>query len=52
MILLWYKQDPKRGLRALAAAHCHLEDLGVATSSSELQIALGAVDFPEQIRAA
>src|SRR5438309_7430529 len=51
-ILLWHGQDFECGLRALAATYGHLEDLGLATGGSELQIALGAVDLPEQVRAA
>src|SRR3989442_6809874 len=51
-ILLWQGQNLERGLRALAAPYGHLEDLGVAASGGELQIALGAVDLPEQGRAA
>src|SRR6266496_4083209 len=51
-ILLWHGQDLERGLRALAAAYGHLKDLGVTAISGELQIALGAVNLPEQVRAA
>src|SRR5213594_4064108 len=51
-ILLWHGQHLERGLRALAAPYGHLEDLGVAAGGGELQIALGAVDLPEQVRAA
>src|SRR5712691_370304 len=51
-ILLWRGEDLERGLRALAAAYVHLEDLGLAADGGELQIALGAVDLPEQVRAA
>src|SRR6266704_5792614 len=51
-ILLWHGQDLERGLRTLAAAHDHLEDLRVAAGGGELQIALGAVDLPEQVGAA
>src|SRR2546425_4955788 len=51
-ILLRHGQDLERGLRALAAAYGHLEDLGLAAGGGELQIALGAVDLPEQVRAA
>src|SRR5205085_6658275 len=51
-ILLWHGQDLERGLRALAAAYVHREDLGLAAGGGELQIALGAVDLPEQVRAA
>src|SRR6266699_5339715 len=51
-ILLWHGQDFERGLRALAAVYGHLEDLGLAAGGGELQIALGAVDLPEQVRAA
>src|SRR3954452_24905991 len=32
--------------------HRQFEDLGLAAQSGELQIALSAVDFPEQVRAA
>ena len=32
--------------------HRHFEDLGLAAGGGELQIALSAVDFPEQVRAA
>src|SRR5712691_7825056 len=51
-ILLWHDQHLERGLRALAAPYGHLEDLDLAAGGSELQIALGAVDLPEQVRAA
>ncbi len=51
-ILLWHGQHLERGLHALAAAYGHLEDLGLAAGGGELQIALGAVDLPEQVRAA
>src|SRR2546428_6016735 len=45
-ILFRHGQDLERGLRALAAAYGHLEDLGLAACGGELQIALGAVYFP------
>src|SRR3989442_15864831 len=51
-ILLWHGQRLERGLRALAAPYGHLEDLGVAARGGGLQIALGAVDLPEQVPAA
>src|SRR2546427_12816218 len=51
-IFLWHGQHLERGLRTLAAAYGHLEDLGVAAGCGELQIALGPVDLPEQVRAA
>src|SRR5438445_7943480 len=51
-ILLRHGQDLERGLPALTAAYGHLEDLGLAAGGGELQIALGAVDLPEQVRAA
>src|SRR5713101_3194036 len=51
-ILLWHGQYLERGLRALAAPYGHFEDLGLAAGGGELQIALGAVDLPEQVRAA
>src|SRR5258708_15062559 len=50
-IALWHGQDLERGLRALAAADVHLEDLGLPPGGGELQIALGALDLPEQGRA-
>src|SRR5260221_7673036 len=51
-ILLRHGQHLKRGLRAFAASYGHLEDLGLAAGGDELQIALAAVDLPEQVRAA
>src|SRR5438093_12702750 len=51
-IRVWHGQELERGLRALAAADGHLEDLGLAPVGGELQIALGAVDLPHQVRAA
>src|SRR3989442_4201519 len=51
-ILLWHRKDLERGLRPLTAAHGHLEDLGLAACGGELQIAFGAVDLPEEVRAA
>src|SRR5205814_10136088 len=51
-ILLGHGQELERGLRAPAAAYVHREDLGLAAGGGELQIALGAVDLPEQVRTA
>src|SRR5213592_406024 len=51
-ILLRHGQDLERGLRALAAACVQLEDLRLAAGADELEIAVGAVDLPEQFRAA
>src|SRR5215207_9400198 len=51
-ILLWHGQGLERGLRALAAAYVHLEDLGLAAGGGELEVALHTVDLPEQVRAA
>src|SRR5436309_12157595 len=51
-VLLRHGQDLERGLRAVAATYGHLEDLGLAAVSRHLQVALGAVDLPEQVRAA
>src|SRR5213594_4130432 len=51
-ILLWHGQDLERGLRAPAATDVHLPDLGLPAGGRELQIALAAVDLPEQVRAA
>jgi hypothetical protein len=51
-ILIWHGLSLERGLRILAAPYAHLEELCVAAGCGELQIALGAVYPPEQIRAA
>src|SRR5438128_10976406 len=51
-ILLWHGQELERGLRALAAVDVHLPDLGLPAGGGELQVALAAVDLPEQVRAA
>src|SRR2546427_13290432 len=51
-ILLWHGQGLERGLIALAAADVQFPDLGLAAGGGELQIALAAVDLPEQVRAA
>src|SRR2546425_11290514 len=51
-ILLRHGEDLERGLRAPAAVYGHLEDLGLAAGGGELQIALGAIDLPEHVRAA
>src|SRR5438477_9941381 len=51
-ILLRHGNVLERGLRALAAAYVQLPDLGLAAGGNELQIALAAVDLPEQVRAA
>src|SRR3989442_10742447 len=51
-ILLGHGQDLERGLPPLAAVYGHLEDLRLAAGGRELQIALGAVDLPEQVGAA
>src|SRR5438874_9494616 len=51
-ILLWHGQDLERGLRVPAATDVQLPDLGLAAGGRELQIALAAVDLPEQVRAA
>src|SRR5205809_4871286 len=48
-ILLWHGQHLERGLRALAAAYGHFEDLGLAAGGGELQIPFGAVGLPEQV---
>src|SRR5205809_6316456 len=50
-VLLRHGQDLERGLRAVAATYGQLEDLGLAAVSRNLQVALGAVDLPEQVRA-
>ena len=54
--MLWrppilHGHELERGVRALAPAYVHLPDLGLAAGGGELQIALGAVDLPEQVRA-
>ena len=51
-ILLRHGNVLERGLCALAAADVQLPDLGLAAGGGELQIALAAVDLPEQVRAA
>src|SRR5436190_9214184 len=51
-VLLRHGQERERGLRALATAYRHLGDLRLAAVSGELQIALAAVDLPEQVCAA
>src|SRR2546430_186248 len=47
-----HSQDLERGLRSLAAAYGHLEELGLAAVRDELQVAYGAVDLPEEFGAA
>src|SRR3989441_3624353 len=51
-VLRRHGQDLERGLRPLAATDGQLEDLGLAADSRNLEVALGAVDLPEQVRAA
>src|SRR5205809_224224 len=51
-VLLRHRQAIERGLRAVAATNGQIEDLGLAAVSRNLQVALGAVDLPEQVRAA
>src|SRR5258705_9990396 len=51
-VLRRHGQHCERRLLALAAAYGHLENLGLAAGSGELQVALGAVDLPQQVRAA
>src|SRR5437868_12772874 len=51
-ILLWHGQELERGLRAPAAMDIQLPDLSLAAGGGELEIALAAVDLPEQVRAA
>src|SRR6266849_1919672 len=50
-VLLRHGQDLERRLRAVAATYGQLEDLGLAAVSRNLEVALGAVDLPEQLRA-
>src|SRR5947208_4620883 len=49
-ILLWHGQELERGLRAPAATDVQLPDLRLSAGGRELQIALAAVDLPEQVR--
>src|SRR5438874_12080055 len=51
-ILLWHRQNLQCLIFPLPPMHRQFEDLGLAAQSGELQIALSAVDFPEQVRAA
>src|SRR3989454_9404836 len=48
-ILLWHRQDLERGLRALAAAYGHLEDLGLAACGGGFHIAPRGHCLPEQV---
>src|SRR5437870_1558952 len=50
-VQLRHGQDLERRLRAVAATYGHLEDLGLAAVRRNLEVALGAVDLPEQVRA-
>src|SRR5207253_5703942 len=52
LILLRYGQELERGLVAVAAADVQFPDLGLAAGGGQLQVAVGAVDLPEQVRAA
>src|SRR5207302_7928333 len=51
-VLRRHGQALERGLHAVAATYGQLEDLGLAAVSRNLQVALGAVDLPQQVRAA
>src|SRR2546426_840482 len=51
-VLRRHGQDLERGLRAVAATNGQIEDLGLAAVSRNLEVALGAVDLPEQVRPA
>src|SRR2546428_6293776 len=51
-VLLRHGQELERGLRPVAPPDRDLEDLGLAAVSRKLQVALRAVDLPEQVRAA
>src|SRR5438876_7540252 len=51
-VLRRHGQDLERGQRAVAATDGEVEDLGLAAVSRNLQVALGAIDLPEQVRAA
>src|SRR5437899_7224783 len=51
-VLRRYGQDLQGGLRTFAAPYGQLEDLRLAAVGRNLQVALGAVDLPEQVRAA
>src|SRR5437879_6492260 len=51
-ILLWHGQGLERRLPALAAADVQFPDLGLAARGGELQVALAAIDLPEQVRTA
>src|SRR5207247_1324093 len=51
-VLRRHGQDLERGLRPLAATDGQLEDLGLAADSRNLEVALGTVDLPQQVRTA
>src|SRR5436309_800127 len=51
-VLRRHGQALERGLHAVAATNGQIEDLSLAAVSRNLQVPLGAVDLPEQVRAA
>src|SRR5437899_6517688 len=51
-VLRRHGQALERGLHAVAATNGQIEDLSLAAVSRNLQVALGAVDLPQQVRAA
>src|SRR6266446_5180836 len=51
-VLRRHGQALERGLPAVAATNGQIEDLSLAAVSRNLQVALGAVDLPQQVRAA
>src|SRR2546426_512946 len=51
-VLRRHGQALERGLHAVAATNGQIEDLSLAAVSRNLQVALGAVDLPKQVRAA
>src|SRR5207245_4917438 len=51
-VLRRHGQALERGLHAVAATNAQIEDLSLAAVSRNLQVALGAVDLPQQVRAA
>ena len=51
-VLLRHGQDLERGLRAVAATDGQVKDLGLAAVGRNLEVALGAVDLPKEVRAA
>ncbi len=51
-VLRRHRQSLDGGLRAVAATDGQVKDLGLAAVGRNLEVALGAVDLPKEVRAA